>query len=305
MQVVFQQVRRVAPTNTTVLLTGATGTGKELLARAVHTLSPRAEAAFIPINLSALPETLVESELFGHELGAFTGARSTRIGRVEAADGGTLFLDEVGDLRLDTQVKLLRVIEERQFERLGSNEPRQVDFRLVCATHRNLEEMVAEGTFREDLYYRLNVMRIKVPSLAERPDDIPLLAQHFLDHYAEQVNTDLQLSPAACEALRSHSWPGNVRELEHCIERAAVLCSDGDGVITPDLVWTRPRRASFKKYVEDFYSSGRGLREVLNDIERAIIVETLQRFEGNQKATAERLQIPRQTLQHRMKKLGL
>lgn len=305
MQRVFAVIHRVATTDAAVLLLGETGTGKELLAKAVHALSARREGPFVPLNLSALPDTLVESELFGHELGAFTGARSRRIGQLEAVRGGTLFLDEIGDLSLDLQVKLLRILENHQFTRLGSNESLQADFRLVCATHRELEARVAEGLFREDLYYRLNVVRLDVPPLRERGEDVVRLARHFLEKFRRRAGLrQLELGEDAIAALKAHHWPGNVRELEHIIERAVALGRDGE-VIGADLMWTRPRRRPFRADLEAFLEGDRGLPEVLADLERRMIVETLQRYDGNQVATARKLKIPRQTLQSRMKKLGL
>jgi DNA-binding NtrC family response regulator len=220
------------------------------------------------------------------------------------AEGGTLFLDEIGDLQPQIQVKLLRVLEERTFERLGSNKPRTADFRLVCATHRDLEALIAQGKFREDLYYRINVVRIDLPPLRERSDDIPRLAEHFLARYCDRSKKKVTLGEEAARSLTHHAWPGNVRELEHVIERAVAMSKDGD-VLGTELLVTRPDRRSFRGDVGGFFESGRGLREVLTDIERTILVETLQRFEGNQVTAAKKLKIPRQTLQHRLRKLGL
>jgi transcriptional regulator with PAS, ATPase and Fis domain len=301
---VFNTIHRVGPTDTTVLIGGETGTGKELVARTLHAISHRREAAFIPVNLSALPETLIESELFGHEQGAFTGAGTGRKGRLEAAEGGTLFLDEIGDLSPNIQVKLLRVLEERQFERLGSNKARAADFRLVCATHRDLEQLVAEGTFRADLYYRINVVHLRLPGLREREGDVLLLADHFLRRHCDISKKSVTLGPEVREHMQAHTWPGNVRELEHFVERAVALAKDGD-VIRPERLSVRPGRRSFRDDVQGFFQSGRGLREVLQDIERAILTETLQRYDGNQVAVAKKLRIPRATLQNRLRKLGL
>src|SRR5712692_1843500 len=224
MQQVFALAQKIAACDVTALVTGETGTGKELLARAIHRMSPRATHAFQAFSCANLPETLIEDELFGHEKGAFTGAVALRRGRLEAADGGTLFLDEVGDLSLGLQPKLLRVLQERTFERLGSNTPVSVDIRLVCATHRDIDEMVQPGKFREDLYYRLNVVQVHLPPLRERRDDIPLLAHHILHRFAQQFGKkQKRFSRLALQALEEYIWPGNVRELENVIQRAVVL----------------------------------------------------------------------------------
>jgi Nif-specific regulatory protein len=226
MQQVFAQVHLVAPTRSTVILRGESGTGKELIARAVHTLSPRKERPFVKVNCAALPDTLLESELFGHEKGAFTGATQERKGRFELADGGSLFLDEIGDISPAFQAKLLRVLQEREFERVGGSRTLKIDVRLICATNRNLEEAVAKGDFRADLYYRINVVPIFVPALRERPEDIPLLAQHFLDAFNRENDRRLRFSSEALQALTAGTFPGNVRELENCILRVATLSRD-------------------------------------------------------------------------------
>ena len=223
MQQVFAQVHLVAPTRSTVVLRGESGTGKELIARAVHLLSPRKEEPFVKVNCAALPDTLLESELFGHEKGAFTGATQERKGRFELADGGSLFLDEIGDVSPAFQTKLLRVLQEREFERVGGTKTLKVDVRLICATNRNLEEAVAKGDFRADLYYRINVVPIFIPALRERREDIPALAQHFLDGFNRENDRNLCLSPDAMRVLASCAFPGNVRELENCILRIATL----------------------------------------------------------------------------------
>ena len=223
MREVYAQIRQVAPTEATVLVRGASGTGKELVARAIQSLSPRKDRPFVVLNCAALPEALVESELFGHERGAFTDARERRIGRAEAADGGTLFLDEIGDLSVPVQVKLLRFLQERTFSRVGSNEERRSDVRFIAATSRNLEEMMAQGRFREDLYYRLAIFPIALPDLARRGGDVVLLARHFLEKaclkYGKKVD---RFSPPALDAMQAYAWPGNVRELENCVERAVL-----------------------------------------------------------------------------------
>ncbi|SFM02913.1 sigma-54-dependent transcriptional regulator [Marinobacter zhejiangensis] len=232
MQQVFHLIRKVAPTETTVLVNGESGTGKELAARALHLLSPRASRPLISVNCAAIPESLIESELFGHEKGAFTGAVSGRTGLIEAADGGSLFLDEIGELPPEAQARLLRVLQEGEIRKVGSTQSRQVDVRMIAATHRNLKAMTRTGEFREDLYYRLNVMQIRIPPLRDRKADILGLARRFLKRQSERLgNPNLHLSPEAMQALRSYRWPGNVRELENAIERASILC-EGD-VITP------------------------------------------------------------------------
>jgi transcriptional regulator with PAS, ATPase and Fis domain len=276
-----------------------------MMARALHALSHRRDGPFMAVNLQAVPETLIEGELFGHERGAFTGAESMRKGRLEAVEGGTLFLDEIGDLSAGTQVKLLRVLEEKTFERLGSTTARKADFRLVCATNQPLEELVAAGTFREDLYYRINVVRIELPPLRERGEDVRLLTEHFLDTFRRSNgDRDVALSEKALQVLVRHHWPGNVRELKHVIERAVAMTPDG-GLIGEDLLSSRPRRESFRKLYEQSVQDGRGLKEILSDIERTILAETLQRCGENQAAVAKKLKIPRQTLQNRLKKYGL
>jgi len=220
----FKAIRQVAGSNASVLLLGESGTGKELFAQALHQASPRRNRPFIKVACAALPETLLESELFGHEKGSFTGAIATRPGRFEAADGGTLFLDEIGDISLTVQVKLLRFLEEREFERVGGNKTFKVDVRIVSATHRDLTKKIADGSFREDLYYRLNVVEIRIPALRERPADLPVLAQHFLKKYAAQNAKDVRsFSDEAMSLLLRHPWPGNVRQLENAVERAVVL----------------------------------------------------------------------------------
>lgn len=235
MQRVFTLIRKVAPTETTVLVQGESGTGKELIARALHLLSPRATKPLISVNCAAIPESLIESELFGHEKGAFTGAVSARTGLIEAADGGSLFLDEIGELPAEAQARLLRVLQESEIRKVGSTQSRKVNVRMIAATHRNLKAMTRTGGFREDLYYRLNVMQIRIPPLRDRQSDILGLARRFLTAQGDKVGKpNLNLSPEAMRVLERHRWPGNVRELENAIERASILC-DGD-IITPSLL---------------------------------------------------------------------
>jgi DNA-binding NtrC family response regulator len=235
MREVFERIRKVAPADSTVLILGESGTGKELVARAVHDLSPRRDAPIIAVNCAAIPDALIESELFGHEKGAFTGAVAEHRGLVEAADGGTLFLDEIGELPPAAQARLLRVLQEGEIRRVGSVRPRKVNVRLVAATHRDLEQRVAEGTFRPDLYFRLRVFEIRLPPLRERGADIERLAQFLLEKTCRRLNRATpQFAPAALEAIRAYAWPGNVRELENAIERAVILCENG--WITPPLL---------------------------------------------------------------------
>src|ERR1700744_6312851 len=224
LETVLKQVERVGPTHSTVLIQGETGTGKELIAQAVHNISPRCNRRFVKVNCSAIPAGLLESELFGHEKGAFTGAIAQRAGRFEAANRGTLFLDEIGDIPLELQAKLLRILQEQEFERLGGNRTHKVDVRLVAATHRDLTAMLKQGTFREDLYYRLKVFPIHVPALRQRSEDIPKLVWHFVAAHAQSMNKRIDSVPAeTMEALLRYRWPGNVRELENFIERAVIL----------------------------------------------------------------------------------
>lgn len=250
MQTLFKRIRKVAPTDSTVLIQGESGTGKELVARALHEQSRRASAPMISVNCAAIPETLIESELFGHEKGAFTGATAGRTGLVEAADGGTLFLDEIGELPLEAQARLLRVLQEGEIRRVGSVQSNKVDVRLVAATHRNLKAMARQGLFREDLFYRLNVIELRLPPLRERGDDVMLIAEALLARAARNMQTGpLHFTPEAAEAIRHYTWPGNVRELENAVERAAIMCDDSDIStellsIEPDLDYERTSQAT-------------------------------------------------------------
>ena len=297
----FKTVRQVAPSSSSVLLLGESGTGKELFAQALHQNSPRRDKPFIKVACSALPETLLESELFGHEKGSFTGALYTRAGRFEMADGGTLFLDEIGDVSPTVQVKLLRFLEEREFERVGGNRTYKVDVRIVCATHRDLKKKLDEGTFREDLYYRLNVIEIHIPPLRERGADIPVLAHHFLKRYAQANGKDVRgISDEALALLLGHPWPGNVRELENAIERAVVLTSEP--LLTPEHFPTVRRVGG-----SEADSAGKGGLGVaipgstFAAIEREAILRTLEAVGGSTSRAASLLQISARKIQYKLK----
>jgi len=279
MQELFALARKIAPCDVNVLITGETGSGKELLARAIHHLSPRSEGPLVAFSCANLPETLVEDELFGHEKGAFTGALMSRRGRVEAADRGTLFLDEIGDLGIGLQPKLLRVIQQRNFERLGTNNTTAVDIRLICATNRNLVEMVQKGTFREELYYRLNVVQLHLPALRERRDDISLLSQKFLEKFAAQFRKKAsRFSPQAMQALETYNWPGNVRELENVVQRAAVLCEER--VVELEHLPASLRECAPAVTIEDEDSNGltfpRSYEEEVRRFKRELVLRTLR-----------------------------
>ncbi|HSB69270.1 MAG TPA: sigma-54 dependent transcriptional regulator [Candidatus Methylomirabilis sp.] len=300
MQEVLALVERVAPSDATVLIRGESGTGKELVARAIHFNSRRAAGPLVTLNCAALPEQLLESELFGHERGAFTGALAQRKGRFELADGGSIFLDEIGDLSPPLQVKLLRVLQERQFERLGGNRTLAVNVRILAATHRDLEQALREGTFREDLYYRLNVVTVQIPPLRERRDDIPPLLDHFLRKFAEKNRRDVTgLTAAARDALLKYDYPGNVRELENIVERAVLLCR-GRVIDLEDLpVTLRPgdRRPEEPE--------ARALPDILAAIERQAIRAALERHGGVQTQAAAELGISERVLRYKLKKYGL
>ena len=293
---VLEQVEQVAPTDSSVLVQGETGTGKELIARAIHNLSSRCGRPFIKLNCAAIPFDLLESELFGHEKGAFTGAIAQKIGRFELADKGTLFLDEVGDIPLPLQPKLLRVLQEQEFERLGSGRTHQVDVRLVAATHRNLVDMVKRNEFRSDLYYRLNVFPIPLPPLRARHEDIPALVEHFVEIYARRMGKQIErIAPETMSALLSYQWPGNIRELQNFIERSVILTSGN--VLHPPL-------ASLNSAAE-----AESLGPItLEDAERDHIRKTLEQTRwvvAGPNGAAARLGIKRSTLYFRMQKLGI
>jgi two-component system NtrC family response regulator/two-component system response regulator HydG len=294
----FKTIQQVASSSSSVLLLGESGTGKELFAQALHQNSPRRSKPFVKVACAALPETLLESELFGHEKGSFTGALYARAGRFEMADGGTLFLDEIGDISPTVQVKLLRFLEEREFERVGGNRTYKVDVRIVCATHRDLARKLAEGTFREDLYYRLNVIEIHVPPLRARASDIPVLAHHFLKKYADANRKTVRgLSDEALALLLRHAWPGNVRELENAIERAVVLTAEP--VLTPAHFPTLRRLEAAPANAAEAGISIPGSR--FADIERETILRTLEAVGGSTSRAAALLGISARKIQYKVK----
>jgi transcriptional regulator with GAF, ATPase, and Fis domain len=296
LEAVLEQVERVAPTDSTVLIQGETGTGKELIAHAIHNISSRCGRPFVRLNCAAIPLDLLESELFGHEKGAFTGAIAQKIGRFELADKGTLFLDEVGDIPPALQPKLLRVLQEQEFERLGSTRTHQVDVRLVAATNRDLTEMVNRGQFRSDLYYRLNVFPVQLPPLRSRTEDIPALVTHFVEVFGRRMGRQIQRIPAeTMSALNSYQWPGNIRELQNLVERAVILSKDG--------VLPNPLPATGTQTV--LTSTG---ATTLRESERSLILQTLEEVRwviGGPKGAAAKLGLKRTTLIHKMQKLGI
>lgn len=310
MQKVYNLIERVAPTPTTVLVTGESGTGKELVARAIHFNSPRSQAPFISVNCAALPESLLESEFFGHEKGAFTGAIALRKGKFEAADKGTIFLDEIGDMPLALQAKLLRVIQEKNFERVGGNKTIDVDVRIVAATNKDLKEEVDQHRFREDLYYRLNVLHILVPPLRDKIDDIPILAEHFVKKYAMQVGRpEIRISPETLHFLTTLPWEGNVRELENTIERATILCTGNS--IEPRDVHPGPASISgpptmdHDLEIDQIIPADAKLSEVLNEIEEKMVRRALAETNFIQTQAARQLGITKSLLQYKMKKFNI
>jgi formate hydrogenlyase transcriptional activator len=297
LQRVLREVEVVAPTDSGVLIQGETGTGKELIAQAIHNRSDRRDRPFIKVNCAAIPSGLLESELFGHEKGAFTGAIMRKPGRFELADKGTLFLDEVGDIPLDLQAKLLRVLQEHEFERLGSTRTQQVDVRVIAATHRDLKQMVEEGTFRSDLYYRLHVFPLLVPPLRDRRDDIALIVRHFVDKYARRMNRRIETIPArTMEVLANYPWPGNVRELQNFVERAVIL-SPGTSL-----------RAPLEELKQQATQASTTSLSTLEEMEREHVLRALRESNwvtGGPNGAAVRLGMKRTTLAYRIRKLGI
>lgn len=290
MQKVYDAIETVGPTDATVLITGESGTGKELVARAIHHASPRRFHPLVVIHCGALTETLLESELFGHEKGAFTGAQYRKKGKFEIAEGGTVFLDEIGDISLKTQTDLLRVLQEREIVRVGSNQPIKVDFRCVAATNKDLEQLIEEGKFRPDLFYRLNVFRIELPPLRERRDDVPALVNHFVHKFSMAMSKRInRVAPAAMNLLQQQPWTGNVRELENAVERAMVVAQEPE---------VREQDFIFKSLVPN------GAPKTLEDIEKAHILRVLEQCGWNQTRAAEVLDIDRVTLHHKIKRYG-
>ncbi|MDQ1387468.1 MAG: formate hydrogenlyase transcriptional activator [Acidobacteriaceae bacterium] len=298
LEAVLEQVERVAPTDSTVIIQGETGTGKELIAHAIHNLSARCGRPFVRLNCAAIPLDLLESELFGHEKGAFTGAIAQKVGRFELADKGTLFLDEIGDIPPALQPKLLRVLQEQEFERLGSTRTHQVDVRLVAATNRNLMEMVNRGEFRSDLYYRLNVFPLLLPPLRDRREDIPALVMHFVETCGRRMGREIEhIPPETMSALSSYAWPGNIRELQNLIERAVILSNDG---VLPNPLPTAGARSIAIASARPFTT--------LRDSERTLILRMLEEVSwviGGPKGAATKLGLKRTTLIHKMQKLGI
>jgi two-component system response regulator AtoC len=302
MQQVYKLVGQVAATDSTVLIRGESGTGKELIARAIHRHSARRAGPLVSVNCAAIPETLLEAELFGHEKGAFTGAAARRKGKFEAANHGTIFLDEVGELSAATQAKLLRFLQERTIEPLGSETPIHLDVRILAATNRNLEQCVHQGTFREDLFYRLNVVSIVAPPLWERREDIPALAAHFLRKLTAKLNQPpVSFTPDAIETLKARDWPGNVRELEHAVERAVILSHGAP--ITSDLL-LRPQAAKGTDPFQDLRPD-EGLHELVAKLERSLIRKALAEASGNRTRAAEILKINRRLLYDKLREFGM
>jgi DNA-binding NtrC family response regulator len=301
MQEIFATIMRVAPSRATVLLAGESGVGKDLIARAIHFHSPRRDRPLVKINCTALPENLMESELFGYEKGAFTGAVTSKPGKFEQADTGTVFLDEIGDVPANIQVKLLRVLQEREFERLGSNVTRHLDVRVIAATNQDLRAALEQGTFREDLYYRLNVVPLNIPSLRERKEDIPYLANHFIHKLAPDTGTRVEsITDAAMEKLMAYHWPGNVRELENVIERSLVMAS-GTKLDAADVRLEMAPRA--RPQIDDHPFLPAGLS--LDQYEQEIIREALRRADGNKSQAARLLGLTRNALRYRLTQMGL
>lgn len=318
MQQIYKLIGQVAATDATVLLRGESGTGKELVARAIYHHSNRKRKPFLVINSAAVPETLLESELFGYEKGAFTDARERRIGKLEQSNGGTVFLDEIGDMPPVIQAKLLRVLEDKSFERLGSNETIKVDVRLISATNKDLEKLLKEEKFREDLYYRLNVVIITIPPLRERQEDLPELTEYFINKYNREFKTAInKVSPQALKKLQEYGWPGNVRELENVIKKVLLL-EKGNVILPEHVVITKEsagREPDYKVHLQDFLNravkqareagSGSLYANIIEEIEKALMVEVLKQTRGNQSQAAKLLGISRPTLKDKIDKLGI
>jgi len=321
MQEIYKMIGQVAPSDVTMLLRGESGTGKELIARAIYHHSLRSNQPFLPVNCAAIPDTLLESELFGHEKGAFTGATSRRIGKLEQSQGGTIFLDEIGDMSLSTQAKLLRVLQEKSFERLGGMETIKVDIRLIVATNKNLEEAISNGKFREDLYYRLNVVTITIPPLRERREDISELVSYFLKKFNRELKKGIAgITPSAMEKITSYGWPGNVRQLENVLKRAMVLCQ-GEWILEDHLLFEKgweKREAEeelSKKNAEDLldalfeeFSNAPATSQdldMISSLERGLILRALQKTKGNQLKAAMLLGIHRSTLRGKMERYNI
>ena len=317
MQEIYKVIGQVAPSDVTVLLRGESGTGKELFARAIYHHSLRANKPFLPVNCAAIPDTLLESELFGHEKGAFTGATSRKIGKLEQCDGGTIFLDEIGDMSLSTQAKVLRVIQEKSFERLGGRETIKTDVRFIAATNKELEEYILKGFFREDLYYRLNVVSIKIPPLRERKEDIPELVSYFLMRFNKEMKKEiLGITPEAMEKINAYHWPGNVRQLENVIKRAMILCQ-GQWILEDQILFekeekedfaTRFEKRTFEELMDSLFdeftaifSSQKGV-DIFSIIEKELILRALQKTNGNQVQAAKLLGINRNTLRGKIER---
>ncbi|MEW6530719.1 MAG: sigma-54 dependent transcriptional regulator [Thermodesulfobacteriota bacterium] len=305
MERVFAVMKRVADAPTTVLISGDSGTGKELIARGIHKASPRVNAPFVSINCAAVPETLLESELFGYEKGAFTGAVQTRQGKFEFAHGGSLFLDEVGEMSLALQAKLLRVLQEQEFQRVGGTKDIKVNVRIIAATNKDLKEEVSGGRFREDLFFRLNVVHIRVPSLRERREDIPYLVAHFVEKFGEKLGRPmLAVEPEVMSSFYKYSWPGNIRELENVIERALVL-SRGSSITLEDIPPEIRESPEIEEGINTLISWEKGLSETLDAIEERMIRQALKRADNVQAQAAKMLAISRSNLQYKMRKYGL
>lgn len=303
---IFELIDSVAGLNSTILIQGETGTGKELIAKAIHFNSPRRDQKMVSINCGAIPENLLESELFGHVKGAFTGAVQNRMGRFEQGNNGTIFLDEIGNMPQSLQVKLLRVLQEREFERVGGNTSIKVDVRIIAATSSNLEEMVKEGTFREDLYYRLNVIPLLMPPLRERREDIPLLIQRFISQFCETHKLDMKtVSPLVMKGLMAYEWPGNVRQLENIVERMVALTGSRTAIMPADLPPEIQQGDAFGSTGIEIPEEGINFTNIVVDMERELILQGLKKANGNKKLAAKLLNLKRTTLIEKIKRIGL